>query len=294
MKGRRKKIVIAPYDSTLLEKLQNYNIIVETEDSEAIISINKALRKKSHLFCIKFNSCTPLSGIELNKEWIDIPLAIYTPSLGELSKVLLRARQLKSMNLTIFLPADEKQNIRDLRILSSLGIDCGFCVRNKEDNIDWDSIDDLFYYSAYSKTKRGQIEPFRFMLSDDYQDSRYRFTAAMFDDPALFVYIDSEMNLAVSRENLDKGEYSGEGLEELKQIVDKGADQPEIGEYRNRMFIDNELCSYCSAMRTCRSVYFNQCQKDEAYKQLFEDILVFKESRPDNNGKNQKVRKWQL
>ncbi len=288
----RKKIVVAPFNRDLISQLKDIESIIETENLEDVTEIDKLSKEFFRLFCIKVTSHISLSELELKDTYKGIPLALFVPETGDLTMILIQTGRLRNFNMQVFFPADKAENIRDLRILSSLHIDCGFYLKSCGDNIDWDSLDDLFHYFAYTNVPKGHIEPFRFLCSKDYENETFSITAPVFNDPAQFVYIDRSMNIAESRDELVKGNFLGSGLEQLKEIIND-CENRKIREIRTRVFIDNEKCSFCSAWRSCRMAYLNQCEKDDSYKILFDSILKYIDSATKREPRRE-GEKWQL
>lgn len=288
------KIVIAPNDESIFDNLAELNTIIHTNSIDDVQDIFNKLQKKTQLVCIKVNSSKSLSEINLNDGLRSIPIALFVPEVGDLTEILLKAQDLNSYNLQVYLPAEESKNIRDLRILSSVGISCGFYFKDSEADINWEQLDDLFYYYAYTKTKKGSIEPFRYMATNDTRDNNFNFKTALFDNSSTFIYLDKDGNYATSSEELNSGNYTGSGFDALMNHVNE-SEQPSNSQKAN-MFVGNEVCSYCSAFPICRSNYFDQCQKNEGYKMLLDSITeyVYANQSRDSSTPNKTVTKWQL
>ncbi|MGL1892734.1 MAG: hypothetical protein OCD02_13975 [Spirochaetaceae bacterium] len=285
-----KKIIVAAYEPKFANDIGKQKIVYYTDKLEDVLTIYGDAIDKNELMCIKVDTDKNLSELEFKDEWQSIPIALYTPSVGDLSEMLIQGKKLKKFNIQIFLPIENKDTIRDLRILSSVGINCGFYIKDENSDVDWEQVDDLFYYYAYTNTEKGNIEPFRYIIEKDYREKSFDFRAVIFDDPNKFVYVDKDFNYSVNLDELTKGSFLGNGIDELKSYINEEIDYVSK---KSDMFSKNEICSYCSSWRFCRSNYFSQCQKNETYKMLFDSVSDYLEVRVKQPSQNVE-KKWQL
>lgn len=290
MPQKNNKIVVTPYNKDLLNDLSGISTIIYSDKIEDTLEIYKESKDKLKLLCIKIDSAQNLSDITFSDELKNIPIALFSPAVGDKTKLLLDAKKLKQFNTQIYLPVDNDENIKDLRILSSLGINCGFYVKDESADINWEMVDDLFYYFAYTPNKKATIEPFNYLINRDISDDSFNFKASLLDDPNKFVYLDNNGNFSNSYSDLQSLNYIGTGISELHSHIDNYVPS---NPNKAKLFINNEQCSYCTSWRVCKANYLEQCKKNDSYKLLFDDILEFIEDKKSIPPKKS-AKKWQL
>ena len=171
-------------------------------------------------------ACLPyasISGIEWNPVWESIPLIVRAYNVGDYYHILRIMPLLRKMNIRIFLSNSSDSFVKDLKFLSSLGIDCGLTFDNKSPMPEDDFLDlASFYY--LSKGSHASIEPFEFILRHLTEDKNVNFSAVYFEDPVLFT---SSFEINSSNDLADK-----------------------MDSYYSHFMNLNE-CSMCSAFKIC-------------------------------------------
>ncbi len=265
-----KHIIVCPFDKKLILKLKTHKLIITTNNINDIQKINIIANQENKLCCIKLIHNKPLSSIDFNKNWKNIPIALYLNELGSFKEFIQKLPLIKKCNLKIFLSADNINNFLSLKILSSLNVNCGlFFTGNK---IEWEYVNDLMYYYVYSKCLHAKIEPFDFVVSNYDPIDTINFSTVYFDDPKKFLHIDPDENIALSHIDLKNGNFIAAGIDSIITITDNKKYKNYLVNWQN-FFIKRSECAYCLSWRICLGKFTSLCKKNDQCKNFFSDFM---------------------
>jgi len=161
--------------------------------------------------------------------------------IGDLMKVLLNIDSLRRLGICIYLPADDDTNYSSLKILSSLGVDCGLWIEENMKIKDELFLDLASYYYA-SPAPHARIEPFEYIIS----------------------HINDEMNIKpIDLYSSLIGTYNGQASFDIL-----------LNTYYNH-FIELDMCSKCKAFRICCGCLennFSECER--TMNEVLEYIVI--------------------
>lgn len=263
-------ILVCPFNEKLLRRLKQRAIVINTKDFNIIRYINKELDDSNKLHAIKIQTELPLSEIVFHEEWGNIPLAIYSPEFGEYKKLLYQLNVIRKLNVRIFLSSQHEFNFTGLRILSSLNIACGLYFDKETQN--WDSINDLMHYAIYSNTAHAPIEPYNWVALN-YQPTEYTdYSDVYFNNPTKYLHLNEREQIALTTEDLVKGNYIDQGIKSLNSIhKNKKYIQAENSRYE--IMLQMNECAFCHAFRICLAKFPSQGNKDKTCKIFFSDFM---------------------
>jgi hypothetical protein len=79
---------------------------------------------------------------------------------------------------------------------------------------------------------------------------RNDYGAVYFDDPRVYLHMDAEMRIALSADELNAGQFIGQGLEALEEIQTNAAYVARLERWRE-FFLETEGCAFCDGWRIC-------------------------------------------
>lgn len=262
--------LVCPFNEKLISGLKQRAIVVNTEDVHSIRHIYAEVNKANKLHAIKISTGLPISEIDFQETWKTIPLAIYAPQLGDYKEFLHRLSLLRSLNARIFLSTQYEFNFIALKILSTLNINCGLYFGRDPRN--WDAINDLMQYAIYNKVKHAPIEPFHWLASH-YEPTEYTdFSIVYFNNPARYLHLNNEGQIALTEEDLEEGRFIGEGIGDLDTITSNIQYKERLNNRYDSMLSMNE-CAFCVAFRICLAKFPGLENKSETCKRFFQDFL---------------------
>ncbi|MBI5210806.1 MAG: hypothetical protein HY927_12620 [Elusimicrobia bacterium] len=259
-------ILVCPDDRGLFASLVGRDLVVRTGDIAAVPRLARVAAAHNRLCCAWCETGVPLSALELPAGIEAVPTALQVSEIGPLAEALPRIRRLKGSPVRVFLPSERAESYAQARVLASLGVHAGIWLT--PGRIDWDRLDDLLHYAAYGKLERASIEPFEKALATYEPEERCDPMAVFFDDPCRYLHLAADGRVALSRQELEAGEFLGrvDAVEEL--LADP--------RYRRRAnpygesFLRFEGCSLCAAWRVCQGRH----QADlPACRGFFENLL---------------------
>jgi hypothetical protein len=187
----------------------------------------------------------PLDSAPLEDDWKGVPLALMAPAVGTFREVAKKLPFISKLDLRVCLPASSA-NVRDARILSSVGVPCTIMIEGPD--TDWDALSDLMAYSLFGRVPHAPIGPFDY-IAGHYGDASYpRWCAAFFEDPRQFFHLDHKKNVALSRAELLAERFIGS----LDDVEETGS--PEIEkrtEAWKQVFTENSVCAACAGFKLC-------------------------------------------
>lgn len=263
-------ILVVPADEDLIRSLQAQAMVVQLYDEFAVSHFARVIGEKNKVHCVVLKLEQPLSTWSAPEDLADIPLHIFSPGLGFFREFVLRRPEFDRLTARYFLPADQVATYRDLLIMSSLGLDCGLDFNGK--SIPWDKLSDLAISVIYPKLERGTVEPFNYLLTRFEPTKTIDFNAVYFNDPERYLHLDRNFRIALSNEDLEKGNFIAEGPEALAGIRESDVYKAAISA-RNRVFISMNDCTTCPAWRICLGKFPDEAKGNKQCRDVFGEVM---------------------
>jgi uncharacterized protein YozE (UPF0346 family) len=277
----KNKICVIPFDKELIGKMKGYHLVVRTDKVDDIMPIFDTVNKNNKLHAILIDDdISSFSEIEFDPAWAEIPLIFYCFNLGQLDRLLLKVNTVKSLNLRVFLSVLDEKNYTSLKILSSLGIDCGLLLERNIEKINWDKLTDLASYQYLSPVSHASTEPFDYIYRYLNNLGKYNFSAVYFNSPEKYLHISSDEKIAFSHDDLVNGKHIGSGIDEVDAITLEYHFEKTLELWYSH-FIELDECAICPAMRICNKKY--QKMHFPACKDSFSEIYNYAELRSDKD-----------
>lgn len=179
--------------------------------------LNNQMIPEVETYCILSYEDKVLSDITFDESWQEYHGAIKVCGLGDLITVFHQTMWLQKLDIRIYLPTDKPENYAHLKILASLGVDCGLWLDETTPICDENFID-LASYSFMSPVPHAQIEPFEYIISHINDEKNIR-----------------PLDLYAPYETIENVEV---------------AFQTRMNTYYNH-FMELDKCSKCKAFRIC-------------------------------------------
>ncbi|MGA2976417.1 MAG: hypothetical protein ABSF77_13995 [Spirochaetia bacterium] len=276
----KQHILVCPFEPPLISRLQGQTLVVHVEDVLLIPRVKEQVERHNRLHCIQVISSHPLARLELTPEMKAIPIAAYVPEVGEGGEFYEKLPLLRQLGLQVYLAAIGKTNIRDARILSSLGIATALVMEGVP--LDWDAMEDLLVYFAYGKSRHANIEPFNYVISNYSRTSMVDFSSVYFDNPNRYLHVEGDGRIALSAKDAQAGVFIGE-----LDSIDAIADDPRYKERRDkaeRFFLEGAGCAYCGAFRVCLGKFSAQRDANPGCEKLFAKLMEISENQKIRDG----------
>jgi hypothetical protein len=267
-------ILVCPFDAALISRLHGHALAVRVQEASAACQARDSVEKRSRLHCILLESSEPLSELALGEEMKGIPLAVFVPGTGDLGALFEKLPLLQALRMQVYLPLSGTNTIRDIRILSSLGIATALVWDAA--SVDWDAVEDLLAYAAYTRVPHATIEPFSYLIAGYSARNLVDFSAVSFDDPSRYLHVSSDGRVARSGDDLRAGRFLGD-LDSLDAMTDRDR----LEDYRARtdhFFLEQEGCAFCSAFRVCLGKFSNRRTANPGCERLFAKLMDIAES----------------
>ena len=161
---------------------------------------------------------TSLSDINFDADWQEKVNEIKVGGLGDMIAVFNKVDLLRKLNIRVYLPCDKLESYSHLKILASLGVDCGLWI-DEDSHIFDECFIDLASYTYIAPVPHARIEPFEYIIT----------------------HIDDERNIRP----LDLYCNRDTSID-----IEKDAFQYRMSNYYNH-FMDLDKCSKCKAFRIC-------------------------------------------
>ncbi len=282
--NRNTHVLVAKYTWPIEEYLKGHAILVHVNCLEDIPNIMKHIYETTRIHGFVYTDrFASLETININPEWGNAPIILYINRLGQFRNVHEKIGILRNMNVVVIFTGSEQQATVDAQILSSLGIHSGISI--SPDSALGDNILDLITYNFYGTMPHGEIEPFstleRYYDGESYVSPKI----AQFENPLRYVYVDKDLHLAFSQEDLDNGNYFDQGLEKLYDVSSHEAIEKETCKWQE-MFIEPHPCTFCPAFRICMGYFEKQREKGrcrQVMTELLDSIEFSKKKSQQNN-----------
>lgn len=246
------KIFVVDYNESLLDEIKNERLIVKSNSLSEVESQYKNAAKNNKVIAMIITlPYTSVSQLELKEYWDYIPLIIQCYNIGDYDLFLMKLEIIKRLDIRLLLNAKSESVYTDLKILASLGVDCGIRI-DKGTTIYDEKLLDLASYYYMSPVPHATIEPFEYILRNVANDYNCNFNDVYFKNPLLYEQLSS--------------------IEDFKrfQLDEKDDLDTKMMTYYNH-FIQLDACSKCSAFKICNKEmyrYANDCQRTMA--EIFE------------------------
>ena len=183
-----------------------------------------------------------LSELTFDESWRDFQGDIKVSGLGILTVVFQSVDLLRDLDVRIYLPSEDINSYSHLKILASLGVDCGLWMKEDIKVCD-EAFVDLASYNFMSPVPHALIEPFAYIAS----------------------HINDEKNIRP----LDLYACECKENEELEMFYNE-----RINIYYNH-FMELDQCAKCKAFRICsgclRNVFTN-CE--QTLSEVLEYVVI--------------------
>ncbi len=279
--------IVCPHNQELLRGMERQTVAVRVGHWEQAAAAAYDVRDAGHeLFCVIADSPVPLQDVFLPADWKEIPLAIMAPSMGTFRNLAAKLDSWRDFNLCIYLPAAIAADQTSLRILSSLGIRT--CALLGTGNNDWESLADLMTYAVLGQSRHARIEPFSYIADHYAPDANLDWGAVYFDDPRQFLHLDETGRVALSRAELEKGEFVAQRLAEIGVAADFPAIQKRTRSW-TEYFLNNHPCSVCAGWKVCQGRFSASLPVSNGCSAFFREMIdVARQSRQLKQAREEK------
>lgn len=251
-------------------------------------AVNK-VQEKNSLNTIWLHLDAPLSKLnitELEKS-STVSFHLEITGIGDFRKSIEQIRALRKLNVFVMLAEDVPGTYRDLKILSSLFVPCGITFGSRCP--DWELVADLLSYSVYSKVPHAPIQPFHFVISNYDVQKRIDYNFVYFEDPSKFLHVDSEGRIALSRKDLERGEFISEDLGQLDHIENLPFYHQRSESWRD-FFLKPDGCAYCPGWRICLGKFEESQDKESGCMKFFDEWMEATEHYQEEKAKLEAMR----
>ena len=274
------KTIIFNYSPTLIEKISGFHIVVIFHDVASLMQNYLSCQQQNHVDAFLLDMpLSSLSQIDFNEMWEEInsPLVLRVYNIGDLDSVFHRLELLKKLEMRVFLSSTFEDNYYGLKILSSLGVDCGLHIQHGKPISD-ELLTDLASYYYMSPVPHAKIEPFDYIATRITDEKNLSFNHVYFKDDSYYTFLDEELKLHSSetcKYICLLSEYDEE--KEYEQSVSQKMDT-----YYSH-FLDLDKCSKCNAFRICSGMMDGLLANcEETMSACLEDCLVLHKMQKQN------------
>jgi hypothetical protein len=271
-------VLVAPFDRQLVREIGDHPLVLQAHDEREVSEIVSIL-EHIQLKAIWYKTAQALSDIDFQDQWKGVPLALHVEKVGDLLTVLRQLDFIRQLNVRIFLPVNSAENLTGVRILASLGVNCGFSF--PAGRIDWEGLNDAMTYAVYSRSMHAPIEPFDFIVSHYSYKQAINWGPVFFDDPLNCLHVNEHCQIALTAKDLQQGNFVAEGRCGLDEIASNACYQSGLVAWQAH-FLKPDGCAYCEAWRVCMGS-FEECYRDQSEhppcRQFFADLMAAAEFR---------------
>lgn len=256
--------IIADFKQESLDFLKEYNVIFTISDIRLLESACSAIRSRQRQSALIVN--TPylsLSSITFNENMGDINITFNIFGIGEKGIVFNNVGLISRLQTRIYISTNNPEWSAELKILSSIGIDCGILFNGM---IEDEKFLDLASYSLITQTRHAQIMPFDFIWQNLRAERNVDFDDVYFVNPERYIYLDNDYNIRFNP--TDKVPVCT--LSEFEKSSTKYVDSYRLSHYYSH-FNDLTTCSKCESFKICNhKAYsvFSDCVS--VYKEVYE------------------------
>ncbi len=283
--------IVCPHEPSLLQALTGHTLAVRAEDMASVRTAADNVRNSgNHLFCVIFDSMGPLDELELGDELRDIPLAIMAASLGKFRRLARQVNRLRNLNIRIYLPCSDPENIVSLRILSSLGL-CG-CADFRHGKQDWDALADLMTYGVLERTPHAPIEPFAYIASHYDPLETIDWQGVYFEGPGRFLHTDKKGRVALSHAELQNNAFIAQNISEISSQNEFPPIEQRQEAWRE-YFTDNHPCASCDGWKLCLGAFSAGLPENNGCRAFFSEMTEVLRQYKSQKAQFEENRVWQ-
>ena len=222
----------------------------------------------NNVFCIWLdNTLLSLSDIPFDESFEGIPIVLHLYNVGSIYATMSRLDIFKRLGIRVFLSSSSRENFSSLKILSSLGIDCGLLIDSER--VDDEAFVDLASYYYLSQVPHATIEPFDYIWRNLHQEKNLDFSTVFFENPEKYLYVNDALDAAFSEGDLLKGSFIG-NLNRMKEIDFQTLVSKKMTSYYSH-FLQLDDCSKCPNFKICNKklkMTFENCS--EVFASVYE------------------------
>jgi hypothetical protein len=266
------RFLIVPNDTTLFRQLEGYGVVATVDSLGMARATADAVRSaNAHLHCLRVQVRRPLTALTFGNELRGIPIALEVPSSGQgLAGFLHQLPVLKTLDLRVYLPANSRENLSAVRILSSLGIETALDLRHHDG--DWNAVADAMTYALLNAVEHASIAPFNYLATRYSAEHRNDYGAVYFDDPNTYLHVDHMLNVALTAADLAAGRFAGRGREAIDGIEGLEAYRRWKHAWRD-FFLRPDGCAYCAGWRVCLGKYEASMREHPGCERFAEEFM---------------------
>lgn len=261
--------IVAPLEAKLLSKLSHKRIVLRVKKIEEIEQLNETLSNmKLQLGDILLETDLPLSELKFSEAALEHPIIVYSEQFGDYLEFSKHLKTYKDAKIKFFLSSGNQENYMSVKRLSSVGIKSGIYFTDK---VYWDELSDLLTYDTYTKTQHQKIEPFLYIHKHFKKGENLDFNIVFLNSPLQFIHVNRDEDFAVSKEDLDSGNFIFKGVDGL----DEDRHEQIHNNYMLKLqdfFIHREKCSFCKAWKLCLGKFKIECKESDKPKEFFDEV----------------------
>jgi hypothetical protein len=263
--------IVCPLEGTLLNSFHERTVVVRINDPKQIAEAAAQVRESGNsLVGVIIDSATPFDRVEFGENLPDVPIAVMAPAWGKFRRLAGRLNQLRELDLQVYLPADNPDNLVGLRVLSSVGIPA--CAVLGDGPKNWEALADLMTFAVLERTPHAAIEPFAFIASHYDPSSPCEWESIYFDDPRHFLHLDVRGRVALSYAELLEQRFIAQSISEIGSEKATLAIRERLQDWR-RFFLNNHPCASCRGWRICRGRFAEELPQNQGCAAFFEEML---------------------
>lgn len=261
------KYIVSKYNQKILGTIRSQKLIVNIDSLSSLEMVYRDVIRNNQVIAIVVNlPYTSISTIDYKTEWEQIPLVIKAYNIGNYNEFFSKIEFIRQLNIRVYLSNTSDTVCTDLKVLSSLGVDCGILI---EDNhiMEDDKLLDLASYCYMSPAAHATIEPFEYILRHLSDENITNFNAVYFRDPLLYTEVNTVEDAT------------------MFESITSEDDFREKMDCYYKHFMDLDECSKCAAFKICNHQMKN---KLEDCKKTMNEIYEFAECRNELNNNTAK------
>ena len=262
------RTLVCPYEPELINGFHEREIAVRVDSPSLVREAGNAVRNSGNrLLCVILDSAQPVDAVPFEDGWSGIPILLTAPAAGEFRSIVHKLPLLRSLNLKIYL-SSTNENIRDARILSSLGLSCA--LRIEPGAVDWEALSDLMTYALCARAPHAPIDPFDYISRNYDSKVHLKWGAVYLDDPEKYFHLDKEKNVALSAKEALARQFIGR-LDEIEK-----AEPEEIARRTDawsRNFTGFSPCATCEGFKLCMGSLRPEDEITEGCTAFFSETL---------------------
>ena len=281
-------IIVCSFDRKLIASMKKRAVVINTDDYNLIRYMASEVNRENKLHAIRLTISFPLSELEIEDDWRDIPLLIQSNDFGQFKQLIHQMNALRQLNVRIFLTKENGFNFTGLQILSSLKIPCGL-IMDRDFNA-WEESIDLMHYAIYGRTKHAPIEPFDYIASQYGPRNFLDYNTVYFNNPEKYLHLNEAGQVALTSADLEAGNFIAEKLEELE--LESNEKYLAYLDARHRIMLSMNDCAFCPALRICLGKYGEGREKQDGCKRFFSDMMEAADFYQLSHNRNNGIWQW--